>query len=752
MAELIKAKPTTYTNKPIGVVQARTGEPEMWQEVQRASNRASDMFFAELVSNEKRKGKKFGYDSKVQVRDKDGKFILQPINANLSQIAKETAEPIRRARISDALIVDLNKELVKIRAKSNNAQHFKDVADAFILEEMKNINKSGGENYSNIYKDLSVKEIAQHYNHMLLKESEEAKRIDTNNAVFRINKGIEELNAHLTNGADFIEDGLDEISVELIRDGLIYQAKDLLDNGDIQEPKYRDMVNNIHKGFNDGKINYVMQPILKDLSLPASDAFISSIRTGKILDTDKKLLDVYDIDQEFIDGITNIRTNRDYHAGRVGNIRNNISNRVNLIKSSNKALAFKNKITNNQIFNMTKKDQKSYDIHLANEFNDGNAITANWVLANWNKENFLNEALKGNKLPESMDAIFNNAEFFSNLQFAQPNQARAMLTSALKLFDNIVYSQDVGGNKMHKHNIDAKSFSNWVRLKKLATVYGDEALPQLIARLYTADTSALEINQKANISNIDSDYKTAHSPKQWISNKLFEMGIENGWNSEAIQFLMPVAMHQMSIANTSLSDFEEVLENTYDNMYISSPFIYNIGYTLSSKVKKHTFAYRKKAGGTGQITHQSMGSGKSAIGVASRFAPERYFGDNKDLLAEFIKRANKDLDTKHGGNYEIGVNAFLLPSHRSTSTQAEYMIVDQNGHFIENKETNNILQIQTSIMDKQVLAWQKREQEERWEKANRKRKSIELSKKDAAKKLSGNWLDIFKSMLPSTGP
>jgi hypothetical protein len=79
------------------------------------------------------------------------------------------------------------------------------------------------------------------------------------------------------------------------------------------------------------------------------------------------------------------------------------------------------------------------------------------------------------------------------------------------------------------------------------------------------------------------------------------------------------------------------------------------------------------------------------------------------------------------------------------------MVVDETGTPILNKQTNNIFQVSTKIVDKEILMKRREEQEERWDRARKRRMSIIQSKEQAGKTFKKNFGEMFFDIFSKTG-
>jgi hypothetical protein len=727
MAEFLKAKTTTLVNKPLGIVSTRTGAPEAFEALASAGQRAQQMFYEEAVVNQKQAGKDYVNNLKVQARNEKGEFIYAELDPSLSKVATREAQPLLRAKMSNALLVDASTRLNKLRAESTDAKMFETKANAYIEESIKQLDATGGGEYSSVYQQLATKTMAQHMNHMVLADAKKAQLIDTQNALFAIDTGINELATSITEGVNIFGDENDEFDTSQMIDNLKGQASMLLENGEIQEPKYRDLINRIEKTTMDASINNKIAPMSNNLDLNGLFIIETAVRTGKVKPEDMKYLQTYDIDQEDIDNIRTIRSNRDYHASKIANVRSIVSQRTALQNKSNTDLRFAQRLDSGFIATLKPKEQILYDNVL------GKKYRAEWVLQNWDKGDFLNDSLKSSRLPYSVEEIFNNLEMIDRMNSINPDLAKANMISAVKLFSNIMYTQDTSGNKTYEYGLSSENQSKWMRLKRLTDQFGDDAIMDLTQKIFLTreDENVKSSIRQTNIQAY-SGYKTdaPKSASAFMTDWLRTYTQGKDMSHEATEYLKPIAMHHLAIANTNESTLKQILDDTYNTMYQKSSYIYNIGQ------------------GSGMVS--SLPGGMKFKTLASRFAPEKYFREQKHMDV-FLNDVNKKLVMATTGKFTIGKNAFLLPSRRSTNTAAEYMVVDESGTPIINKQTNNIFQVSTKVVDSQLLMERRKQQEDRWDRARSRRRAIIQSKQTAKEDLSGSTFEVIGNIWSKLG-
>ena len=73
MVEFLKAKPTSFVNRPRGIIDTRTGEGEVYEQVARLGYQMSRMGFEEAVVEQEKVGK--DYVASLQTRDEQGNLL-----------------------------------------------------------------------------------------------------------------------------------------------------------------------------------------------------------------------------------------------------------------------------------------------------------------------------------------------------------------------------------------------------------------------------------------------------------------------------------------------------------------------------------------------------------------------------------------------------------------------------------------------------------------------------------------------------
>ena len=191
MVEFLKAKGTSFVNKPVGVNNVNTGAVEAGQTLARVGQQLATQFFADAEQEQIKLGKEVGMT--LPVRDGDGNLSFQTTPTTLSDVAKNAAEPIIQKRYEDALNVDIFSKLNEIRQKSRTSGEFSKNVENEMSVYIEQTKQSGGDRYVGGMTESIAKLSAQHFNAMATEETKEAMRISSLQHNMIDNKNIADL-------------------------------------------------------------------------------------------------------------------------------------------------------------------------------------------------------------------------------------------------------------------------------------------------------------------------------------------------------------------------------------------------------------------------------------------------------------------------------------------------------------------------------------------------------------------------------
>jgi len=194
MAEFLKTKTSTFVNRPVGIVSTNTGATEVGNAIAKLGSEIQDRAFRDAVVEQEKLGQNTVMN--LSVLDEDNKLVMRQLPTNLSQVARNTAEPLLRKKMSNAIQVDTQTGLAEIRKTAKNEQEFKEKALVYLDQVTQRMKETGGANYVEDFKNMFSKVYAQHGNDLKIKD------------------GIKENEYHLTNQVKTIESRIANIVTE----------------------------------------------------------------------------------------------------------------------------------------------------------------------------------------------------------------------------------------------------------------------------------------------------------------------------------------------------------------------------------------------------------------------------------------------------------------------------------------------------------------------------------------------------------
>ena len=249
MVEFLKAKQTQYFNKPVGVVSSKMGAEELAVSIAEDAKQVTSLALRKLEQAEIKKGK--DYVKKIQTRDAEGNLIFEPLPNELSNVARETAEPLLDRIYSNELTVDTVNKFNSIRASKLDIspEEFTTLASQYLAETERQLKKENVGILTSDFRRIGARYIAQHQSDLML---EQAKRLDKKNTQMElqvIDIKLKDLEAMIANGEDYFdsleEEGSSPFAVmgfpnaksfEEVRDTLLTRTDNLLERGKINFP------------------------------------------------------------------------------------------------------------------------------------------------------------------------------------------------------------------------------------------------------------------------------------------------------------------------------------------------------------------------------------------------------------------------------------------------------------------------------------------------------------------------------------
>ena len=312
MVEFIRAKQSSFLNKPVGLVSVDTGGIQAAKVQADVFNSLATMYFKDATEQEIQKGKDFVANlstRKMIVEEQDpmgnptvvrSELDFRPLDASLSKIAQQTAKPLLEKKYALALSNDISKNIEQIRLDSTDSQDFQSKINNFMPSYIEEINKLGGGNFTSQIQEGVAKLSTQHYFDMAL---DEKKLNIVNQAQIgdqAIKSSVQELVAEATNYKNS-ELSFDEFVNQLVKqqietkgvfDGMVSEfgltgfSKNNISNNNLLISTA--IPRGLLKGYSKGKTSLQIELAERYISNGQKDADISP-DDYKVLDVIKKL-------------------------------------------------------------------------------------------------------------------------------------------------------------------------------------------------------------------------------------------------------------------------------------------------------------------------------------------------------------------------------------------------------------------------------------------------------------------------------
>ena len=304
MVQFLKAKQTTFVNKPVGVVGVDMGGQQAGRVLANVAENIAKIGFARATADQEKIGTEYARNMEIDIRDDNGNLQFKQIDSTLSDVAKASAEPIVRQRYAEALRVDINNAILNIRRNSKTAAEFKSTVETRMGEYITTVKNLGGGDYQGVITQDIAKISSQYFNDMSSEEFKEALVIAAQNKQSIIsqtkNDFITSISQSVTSNASVdgnagISDVVEEIKVsKFIIDKLVQDNNDNLKLNN-QNPAI--------SGAERRKINQsTTVGLMKGLISGKSGEFIRAVRQSLLSNQDtvnengKQLLSKYEQD------------------------------------------------------------------------------------------------------------------------------------------------------------------------------------------------------------------------------------------------------------------------------------------------------------------------------------------------------------------------------------------------------------------------------------------------------------------------
>ena len=655
MVEFLKAKTSTYVNKPMGVIDVRTGGVEVGQAIARLGNDFQNMMYADAVDEQKKVGA--DYVSSLSTRDDEGNLVYEKLPDNMSKVATSIASSQLQKRYANELQVDTSNKMMDLhKLHKDDPEKFDEASRSYINATADELKKNGFGEYSGDFITNSTALMTQHSNKLKLTQFNKQEEKANQTARILVDEGIASSYQLRLNGKIEEADDIDLVNVD--------NLNNLINEDAINSPAYKELISQI-------KVNKKQSTLELSIRTMGNNGFAMAalsraMTTGKITSQDAGLLNAYKIDQAYIDNaredlsLTEKTKINSWLATTKGKFATAGVGAKALAKRKQVEYAFNNKQLHFQITGAA----KILDEILG--------LTPN-VLANMNQNEITSVISKvnGNSvLPESMMLLVN-----------EPGVAQRIMNNHIEN-GNLEAAKKVGLNVLNLAlSVGNTKGINEKQLRKLTLINDRVTLGTMTVVEAYAATYKTE-RENVNLKEVRLDAISGFNS----SFKREDRGAETAYIKSQLKLIFPD--HSIQTRNSLIVGYRDLLEEKD-----ITPG--EIKKTLESIVKKlyveHPYNY--------DLFRRSTGDGvKGGFGT--------YYSGNRAEPAE--KYAQSYLESQQieikGEPAVLGENVFLL-SHPTNSTdqngQGSFTLVDVDGNP-QRDDYNIIMELRTDEINEHL--------------------------------------------------
>ena len=715
MAEFIKSKPTSFTNKPVGVVRVDTGAMAAGRSLAEFGNTLQKIFWKEAedeaIANDIETAKT------LPIYDENNN--LKYVKGNFSKVGKDKANRILSERYANQLTILSKKAINQFKINRTKDNKFdkagfdldvKHYIEGHLKEFQKNrTDPTSGTTYNlnNFVPDFlpKIQNIAAiHGNDILNKQIAHEDRIAVQNTKINLEDKIKELQALTFNFNTNQNYNLDEDQAEErdeLFDDIQSLKKDILAEADSLvgvDNGYTSVgITEIKSRVNKATTRGVIEPILAKLQNDDTALKIvqSAFQTSKLSSNLKNVLLKAGLNEQEVLNVIHARKDHDLRpedvkviAGEIS-VASGVANSIQQkLDEEKKSVAFSNKYNTGGTFSNTNKERNAFNDFISGEL--GINLTADNI-AQFNKEttnkliNYLNQP-HVNILPSSIHDIFSNDKIMTRYVNQSSGNQKIIASKFLNLWENVAFRKGTTsknmGDALAKLNLSDDVYKRMDNIRFLTRITGDA----LSAFNIAGQTSSGDADIDINVLNtgINFGYKAGNPSRanpnlvadanDVIRNVLQETDIPFSLHKKFSPYVRSLLNQKQLVGADGKGvgfDKDSVissLNHTYEKLYVVDEMVYDIH--------------------SNDLTSPSY------------FSPKRKY-PNEYTHNQFVNNVNRIIatETKLNG---LGEDVYLLPDFRNTSTNTNYytLVTEDGMPILDN--SGKIIEINTEKVDKNI--------------------------------------------------
>ena len=555
MAEFLKAKTSTFVNKPMGVIDTRTGGADVGNALANLGNQISQMAFEEAVVDQEQAGK--DYVASLQTRNDKGELQYVELPKSLSKVATRAATPQLRKRYANELQLDTSRKLTQLHTENkDNPAEFDRKANLYITETINTLKDNGyGEVTGQFATDASGL-MVQHSNKLKMDAYKKQEEVANEKSRVIISDNITSAYSLRVAGKSEDADKLDTATIAML--------DELIENDAVNAPAYRERKSEIKTNRRQAIMEVEFNKFNGNAAQMA--AYNRSLTLGKIQGSDIKLLpnlnDAHFQEQRKELNPTEIRKLTAWASTTKGKFADGY-------KASAKVIGFKNaqfNWTNGRANTGSKSESDNIDGAIGMSLGIGRKVNSIDMLSlsperltNVNTNQKINATVAS-----SLKNIVNNpavvATHIANLEEQDNNDA------AERAANNYVNIASVVSGKL---GIQKEKTAKAIQVKQLmrdGKMSAVQAFKAVHVPPEDAKAIAMDVRNKV-IANDSSITEDNYKQSAYIKNQVKKIGLEYELDTKETNTLQIVYLNALRAKGATPESAKEVVEEFIEEVY-----------------------------------------------------------------------------------------------------------------------------------------------------------------------------------------
>ena len=658
MVEFLRSKKTSYVNKTMGIIDTRTGAGEVGDAIARMGNTITEIAYENAATEQKEVGQTVGKTAKLPTRNEKGELQFTELPADLSVIAKQSANNIIEQRYAKFFQRDIATSLNDLRVLYKQDPKGYELASGVLIESnVKELEANGYGKYSSELLDSSSYLASQHVLDIKTKEYARQEDLSNENDKSIVSTNIKEIYTLQQNGEiDAAKSRIEETNAVI---------ETLRANSAVNQPWIDDKLSMIRTNGIQARLEKNIQSF--NGNHIAAQQLASAFKNRSVNDINRKILNHFGITDEYIkelnEGLSLTEKTKlsAYLTSVSGGMSKGSDSRSKIADTAN----LKENWNNKGIDDSTTTTTKLIDSFVAENLGfNASMEQRDYLSLNAQQLGSLEQSISlGSVLPHNLKNVLTSGNTVLAMMLNNPKEANAIGEKWLNLH-NLATANNNGRGLTQDQIFRAEQIRERVKQNNNYQSAFD-------IEFRTIDEKKdYEIDRMTSIKKLDS--KTMHNnSRQWVQSWMSATFPD--WSGEIKNDFEHLVLDSLEKKDADLSSIESSLEATYNKTYKEDDSNYSL------------------RDGAGETTNTSI-----AV---------HYTGATLDTVKKninYMLSVSGEVDND-GEPYVLGDTAFLLGDKRNSTVpraDARWTVVKKDGTPIIDSDYGDELQVSTLTLNK----------------------------------------------------